>query len=74
MKVRLLIEKVIEDVDWTLWGESGEGDDYVYFGWFDLEKFDNYVKDQYDKGEGFYTWNTSSLNLNFLKKETIGEG
>jgi len=51
------IEKVIEDVDWTVQGETGEGDDYVYHGWFDLEKFSNYVKDQYNKGEGFYTWN-----------------
>ena len=26
-------------------------------GWFDLEKFDNYIKEQYSKEEGFYTWN-----------------
>lgn len=51
------IEKVIGNVNWMTQGESGEGDDYVYHGWFDLEKFDNYVKDQYEKGEGFYSWN-----------------
>ena len=26
-------------------------------GWFDLKKFDSYIKDQYGKEEGFYTWN-----------------
>lgn len=26
-------------------------------GSFDLEKFDNYIKEQYSKEEGFYTWN-----------------
>ena len=26
-------------------------------GWFDLEKFDSYIKEQYSKEKGFYTWN-----------------
>jgi len=51
------ITKVINDVDWLTQGESGEGEDYVYHGWFDLEKFQNYVKDQHEKGDGFYSWN-----------------
>ncbi len=38
-------------------GESGEGEDYVYHGWFDLDKFSNYIKEQYEKNEGFYSWN-----------------
>lgn len=51
------IEKVIGDIDWFTDGESGEGEEYVYNGWFDLWKFDNYIKDQFEKEEGFYTWN-----------------
>ncbi|CAM1346981.1 DUF262 domain-containing protein [Tenacibaculum insulae] len=51
------IFKVINDVDWLTQGESGKGEDYVYHGWFDLEKFQNYVKDQNEKGDGFYSWN-----------------
>lgn len=51
------IQSAIENIDWMTQGESGEGEDYVYHGWFDLEKFQNYVKDQYEKDEGFYSWN-----------------
>lgn len=51
------IDSVIHDVDWQTTGESGEGDEFHYHGWFDPHKFDSYVKDQYDKEEGFYTWN-----------------
>lgn len=51
------IISTIENIDWLTEGESGEGDDYEYFGWFDLEKFQNYLKDKFDKGEGFYSWN-----------------
>ena len=51
------IKSAIGNIDWMTQGEWGEGEDYVYHGWFDLEKFQNYVKDQYEKGEGFYSWN-----------------
>ncbi len=51
------IYSTIKKIDLETQGESGEGEDYVYYGWFDLEKFKNYVKDQYEKGEGFYSWN-----------------
>lgn len=51
------IQSTIGNIDWMTQGESDKNDDYVYHGWFDLEKFGNYIKDQYDKGEGFYTWN-----------------
>lgn len=51
------IQSTIENVDWLTQGESDEDNDYVYHGWFDLEKFQSYVKDQYEKGDGFYSWN-----------------
>lgn len=51
------IESVISDIKWMTQGESGEGEEYNYHGWFDLEKFKNYIKEQYQKGDGFYTWN-----------------
>lgn len=47
------IDSVIENIDWMTTGE----DDETYYGWFDLDKFYNYIKDQYEKGEGFYSWN-----------------
>ena len=56
-KFNTTIESTIENIDWMTQGEEGEGEDYIYHGWFDLEKFQNYVKDQYEKGDGFYTWN-----------------
>ncbi|WP_418501780.1 DUF262 domain-containing protein [Flagellimonas sp.] len=51
------LDSVIKDIDWLTKGESGEGDDYIYHGWFDLDRFENYLKDQFDKGQGFYSWN-----------------
>jgi len=51
------IESAIENVDYMTDGEFEQDEEYYYEGWFDLVAFNNYVKDQYDKGEGFYTWN-----------------
>ena len=46
-------------------------------GWFELEKFDIYIKEQYLKEEGFYTWNGLKYFLYeyelYLKKEAGGE-
>ncbi len=56
-KDKTTIKSTIDNIDWMTQGESGEEDDYVYHGWFDLEKFQNYIKDQYEKNEGFYSWN-----------------
>ncbi|WP_339791555.1 DUF262 domain-containing HNH endonuclease family protein [uncultured Imperialibacter sp.] len=50
------IQSTIEDIDWMTQGEEGDGDDYVYYGWFDLQKFQSYLKDQFEKEEGYYTW------------------
>jgi uncharacterized protein with ParB-like and HNH nuclease domain len=51
------IDAVIENIDWMSQGEEGEGDDYVYHGWFDLNKFQQYLTDQFTKNQGYYTWN-----------------
>ncbi|MBO2546014.1 DUF262 domain-containing protein [Salegentibacter sp. BDJ18] len=51
------ISSVISNINWMTKGEKGEGDSYEYHGWFDLEKFENYIIDQFRKGEGFYSWN-----------------
>lgn len=51
------IDKVVGNVNCETQGESGEGEDYIYHGWFDLDKFETYMKDQFDRGEGFYSWN-----------------
>lgn len=47
------IESAIENIEWLAVGE----DEDDYYGWFDLDKFYNYIKDQHEKGEGFYSWN-----------------
>ncbi len=51
------IHSVIGNIDWMTQGESEEDDEYIYHGWFNLEKFKNYINDKYQKGEGFYSWN-----------------
>ena len=50
------INKVIEDIEWMTQGEEGEGDEYVYHGWFDLEKFYIYIMELAQKDEGYYSW------------------
>ena len=47
------IQSIVEDIDWMSIGENEDD----YYGWFDLDKFYNYIKDQHEKGEGFYSWN-----------------
>lgn len=56
-KEETTIKSVISNINWLTEGESGEGDDYFYHGWFDLGKFQTYIQDQYQRGEGFYSWN-----------------
>lgn len=47
------IESATSNISWMTQGESGKGDDYEYHGWFDLNKFHNYIKDQYEKVMAF---------------------
>ena len=51
------IDTVIRSIDDLTQGEEGEGEDYIYNGWFDLEKFQQYITEQYEKEQGYYTWN-----------------
>lgn len=51
------VDKIIGNVKWMTAGESGEGEDYQYFGWFDLKKFQIHLKELFDKESGFYSWN-----------------
>ncbi len=51
------IKSVVDNIYELTQGEYGEGDDYVYTGWFDLNKFNSYLSEQYEKNEGFYSWN-----------------
>lgn len=50
------IHKVIGDIEWMIQGEEGTGDDYVYHGWFDLEKFYNHIIELAQKDQGYYSW------------------
>lgn len=48
------IEKVISNINWHT---NGYTDDDEYAGWFDLEKFETYIKELGQKEEGYYSWN-----------------
>jgi len=56
-KENTTLKSVIENIEWLTEGLSLDEDDETYIGWFDLEKFENYIKEQYIKGDGFYSWN-----------------
>lgn len=56
-KDKTTLLSTIADIDYMTEGESGEGEEYLYHGWFDLRKFKSYITDQYEKNEGFYSWN-----------------
>lgn len=47
------ISKVIEDLQWETDGE----DEDDYYGWFGLDRFQDHIKELYQKAEGFYSWN-----------------
>lgn len=51
------IQSVIEDVDYMTDGEAEHEGETYYQGWFDLKKFSSYIRDQFEKGNGFYSWN-----------------
>ena len=48
------VDSVIKKIKDKTYCEHKNGE---WSGWFDLEKFDSYIKEQYSKEEGFYTWN-----------------
>jgi len=50
-KNSMTIEFVINDIEHLTVGTDTD------WGWFDLDKFNDYIKDQYEKREGFYSWN-----------------
>jgi uncharacterized protein with ParB-like and HNH nuclease domain len=56
-KEGMSLDATIGNINWLTDGESGEGDDYNYYGWFNLDKFQSYIQDKYEKGEGYYSWN-----------------
>lgn len=41
-------------IDGGYYDEQGE---YHYDGWLSIDRFISYIKEQYDKKEGFYSWN-----------------
>ena len=46
------VDSVIKKISDKTYYEKGD-----WYGWFDLVRFDNYIKEQYSKKEGFYAWN-----------------
>jgi uncharacterized protein with ParB-like and HNH nuclease domain len=48
------IEKVIGNINWHTEGYDSEEE---YVGWFDLWKFQSYIKELGQKEEGYYSWN-----------------
>lgn len=52
-KDRITIESTVKDIEWETVGEDNDS----YHGWFDLDDFYKKIKDQHEKGDGFYSWN-----------------
>lgn len=50
------LDLIISNIEWMTDGESDEGDDYVYHGWYDLDKFYSNMKDAFTKDKGYYSW------------------
>jgi len=48
------IKNVIENISYLTDGENEEG---VNEGWFGIDKFMDYISDQFKKEQGFYSWN-----------------
>lgn len=48
------INSVIENIEYLIKGVNDEG--YLE-GWFDIDKFFDYIGEQFRKEEGFYSWN-----------------
>lgn len=51
------LSQVVHNVNYMTDGGSGEGEAYEYHGWLDLGKFQSTIKDEFQKKEGFYSWN-----------------
>lgn len=53
------IQTVLSDIKWQAAGEKGTlgNEDYEYHGWFDLNRFKQYIIDRFEKYEGYYSWN-----------------
>lgn len=67
------IQSITQDIDKLT---DGEDQDY-YYGWFDIEKFNDYISDQFKKEYGYYSWNGLKYFLYeyelFLKDQANGE-
>lgn len=51
------LDEIIQDIMLMTDGESGEGEDYKYLGWYDLGKFYSNMEDAFAKDKGYYSWN-----------------
>jgi uncharacterized protein with ParB-like and HNH nuclease domain len=69
----ITIQKIIENIAFLTDGEDEE----YYHGWFDVEKFEDYIADQFRKESGFYSWNGLKYFLYeyelHLKEQSGGE-
>lgn len=70
------IDHIINNIHWMTEGESGEGEEYKYHGWYDLDKFYDAIKDMFEKNNGFYSWYAIKYFLyeyeDFKKEESDG--
>ncbi|WP_089814982.1 DUF262 domain-containing protein [Chitinophaga sp. YR627] len=49
------IDHIVAEIQWYTNGESGDGENYQYHGYFELNKFKDHIMDLQE--EGFYSWN-----------------
>ena len=62
----LTVSEVTSKVATLTDGEWGEGDNYEYYGWCDLDRFKGHIEDLFKRGKGYYGWNSITyLNILF---------
>lgn len=48
------IDNIISEIQWYTNGESGEGENYQYHGYFEMNRFKDHIADLQE--QGFYSW------------------
>ena len=59
----LTVSEVTSKVATLTDGEWGEGDNYEYYGWCDLDRFKGHIEDLFKRGKGYYGWNSITYFL-----------
>lgn len=51
------VKSVVTDILFQTQGEINDGENVTYYGWFDLNRFEDHLDELFKKHQGYYTWN-----------------